>query len=151
MCSVLYRNLYTKISKIIKNKLNWWYLLQTRSWFHCAGCCCGGSITAPRGHLVPDLTMFFRRIFLFGQFSQQMVDSQKIFSTEIFFRNQLFRSKIRFETFWIDLKKKIDFFFQKCSFLTHFDHFWSFLTFFDHFFEKNSEPIFWPKLLFNLF
>ena len=49
-----------------------------------------------------------------------------------YFQFRDFRFRIRFETFWIDLKKKSIFF----SKMFIFDHFWSFLTIFDHFLKK---------------
>ena len=46
---------------------------------------------------------------------------EKKISTGNFFRNQLFRFKIRFETFWIDSQKKFSkFFFENFHFLTIF-------------------------------
>ena len=96
---------------------------------------------------------FFENFHFLTPFVKKWLSPRKNNFKGNFFRNQLFRFKIRFETFWIDLKKKnfSKFFFSK---MFIFDHFWPFLVIFDHFwpfFEKISEPIFWPKMLFNLF
>ena len=68
--------------------------------------------------------IFFRKFSLFGHFRQKMVKSQqKIFNGK-FFRHQLFRFKIRFETFWIDSKKKFEILFENFHFLAIFVKKW---------------------------
>ena len=64
--------------------------------------------------------MFFWKISLFGYFVKKWLSPRKKTFKGKIFRNQLFGFKIRFETFWIDSKKK----FRKFSHFCHFRIFW---------------------------
>lgn len=79
-------------------------------------------------------------------FRQKRLSPREKFSTGKIFRNRLFRSRVRFETFWIDFEKNV--FFKDCG--PNF-HFWSFWPFFDCFwpFSKfwisKTKKNFWPS------
>ena len=70
-------------------------------------------------------SIFFRKFSLYGHVGQKWLSPRKNFKGK-FFRYQLFRFKICFETFWIDSEKIFfRFFFRKFSlFLTIFVKKW---------------------------
>ena len=70
---------------------------------------------------------FSKNFWFFGHqfFKKTAMSPKKNFQRENFFRYQFFRFKIRFETFWIDSKKKFrKFFFENFHFLTIFVKKW---------------------------